>query len=696
MTNLDVQPERSHFKFMIAKNPNYFGNIMGSEFKENYKLISNTDYEQISCLGYNPYTSMMEATFAISKSTGYQGDLCNKGSFEYLRFYLDFHDGAGFIDQGSVGINVHDIPDGEDCNGNSIFPISYVASLKKITSVTSYCDSPLLPTMRVILSWSSDSPANAPDWIPVWGNVKNCDVQMKPNLKLFFPTEIDFSDYFISAINSPNLTSNQLTEITGINLKDVVMKPAKLSIADLAKKYEKSSVSASRFALKTVQKMVKYPTSEITMMNKSIFENLNINLGSILDEISIFPILDSSKANVEYEELACLGLDYNSESLVATINIKKKNGYSGSLCDEGSKEYISFWIDWNNECQWEYIQTMELLVHDIEIKGESLCYSVTLPIDATFHRKLCANPNVVRVRSVLSWSIPPSTTDPNKLEIYGNRIDTHIQIKPGMEIVPGEVLALFNIIGGVDVAHIDDATGLTKADSRFALYPFIELPTDAPFGGSIVINGPSFLGFKYRIKVTNLNNGAFYYLNNDFVVVGSLTSAPFYQSTNQTVDIDGYYPFLPHEKNTLNILGIFTPGTEDKFLVELDVYGIIGVFSKIIQMDNTSPAITLEVYDNGDCTSFVKGGAPITGRYSVNDLHLKDWSFSSTYGGNANGTSNVPLPPAGSNSFSIPTTVDSYPCGGLYLSATDKTIINSNSVGHEVYTSYNICLQQPE
>src|ERR1035437_8006131 len=100
-----VQPERTHFQDMIAKNPNYFGNIPGSKLKSNYQLIAETSYEQLTCVGYNPDTGNMEATFSIKKSVGYSGNLCAPGSFEYVRFYLDFHDGAGFIDQGSVALN---------------------------------------------------------------------------------------------------------------------------------------------------------------------------------------------------------------------------------------------------------------------------------------------------------------------------------------------------------------------------------------------------------------------------------------------------------------------------------------------------------------------------------------------------------------------------------------------------------------
>jgi hypothetical protein len=52
----------------------------------------------------------MKATFTINRSTGYSGNLCQAGSIEYVRFYIDFNDGTGFIDQGVTGVNVHDIP----------------------------------------------------------------------------------------------------------------------------------------------------------------------------------------------------------------------------------------------------------------------------------------------------------------------------------------------------------------------------------------------------------------------------------------------------------------------------------------------------------------------------------------------------------------------------------------------------------
>ena len=159
----------------------------------------------------------MEATFAIKRPVGYSGNLCEHGSYEYVRFYLDMHDGHGFIDQGSVVVNVHDIPADKDCEGKSIFPIIYVARLKKKNSVKFYCDEPVLPTLRAILSWGTEPPAASPNWLPVWGNVMNCDIQLKPSVK--FPVfDFDLTEYLELALNSPNLSAKQIGEITGVDL----------------------------------------------------------------------------------------------------------------------------------------------------------------------------------------------------------------------------------------------------------------------------------------------------------------------------------------------------------------------------------------------------------------------------------------------------------------------------------------------
>jgi hypothetical protein len=107
-------------------------------------------------------------------------------------------------------------------------------------------------------------------------------------------------------------------------------------------------------------------------------------------------------------------------------------------------------------------------------------------------------------------------------------------------------------------------------------------------------------------------------------------------------------------------------------------------------MDNVWPVVTLQIDDNGDCTHYAKGDT-ITGHYYVNDSNIWYWGFGSTYGGSATGTANTPAAPG--TAFSIPTNAASYPCGSFWLYAYDKTIVNSQSVGHYSPASYNVCLK---
>src|SRR5205807_1476283 len=130
--------------------------------------------------------------------------------------------------------------------------------------------------------------------------------------------------------------------------------------------------------------------------------------------------------NTSYEQLNCVGLDNNSfpERLVATFQVKKPVGYSGTLCQPGSREYVAFWVDWDNTCKWSYVGTSAVTVHDIPaIPAGGLSYSAILPVDLTHHRRDCQQPKVLRVRAVLAWGSPPSTTNPEAVPYWGNRRD---------------------------------------------------------------------------------------------------------------------------------------------------------------------------------------------------------------------------------------------------------------------------------
>jgi hypothetical protein len=90
-----------------------------------------------------------------------------------------------------------------------------------------------------------------------------------------------------------------------------------------------------------------------------------------IDWTKVIGELESTSADVSYEQIESVGFDYNLEQFIASIRIKRPAGYSGDLCTAGSLEYVSFWADWNNDCNWHYVGATTVNVHDInDIPGE--------------------------------------------------------------------------------------------------------------------------------------------------------------------------------------------------------------------------------------------------------------------------------------------------------------------------------------
>ena len=87
VVNIPVPKERADFHKLIAGNPNYFGHLKDSVFKPVLPILNNTTYEEVTCIGFNPNTNILEAVIQIKQPTGYSGDPCHTGSFEYVRVF---------------------------------------------------------------------------------------------------------------------------------------------------------------------------------------------------------------------------------------------------------------------------------------------------------------------------------------------------------------------------------------------------------------------------------------------------------------------------------------------------------------------------------------------------------------------------------------------------------------------------------
>jgi len=344
-----VEKERAEFRRLIVENPNYFGNLAKSPYKPVKKLVENTQYEELTCVGYNPQTQLLEATVAVKLPNGYGGNLCMAGTTEYVRFFVDY--GSGWEDAGVVGFKVHDIPTGKDCAEHADKPLLYVVSLK-LEPKTECCIHPVLPKVHAILSWEWMPPAGAANagWTPPWGNSLDCNIQIKPHpWNIVCLLEV-LSETIKEKIKVPPLF--EPVKLHPIPLPD----PPPFTLAELAKHYgakpgaaRELKVEAHRFGVKDLHAAL---ASGTALNLQSVSEKTALWKSAGLDWAGAIAALDDTTANVDYEQLECLGLDETQpERLVATFRIKRPLGYSGELCYSGSQEYVAFWADWEDECR---------------------------------------------------------------------------------------------------------------------------------------------------------------------------------------------------------------------------------------------------------------------------------------------------------------------------------------------------------
>lgn len=235
--NAKIEKERSEFRPLLLENPNYFGNLTDNKLKAVKKLAANTQYEELTCVGFSPDNNFLEATVAVS----YGGNLCMAGTTEYVRFFLDY--GSGWLDAGLAAVSVHDLPNSEDCAKKPTKPLIYVASLR-IQPHTACCTHPVLPKVHAILSWEwapPPGPANV-NWTPPWGNSLDCHVQIKPHPWNILCILESLPDDIAKKVKIPPLLEQ--AKHVPIPLPD----PAPFTLSEIAKMYSRRKRKWNRTA----------------------------------------------------------------------------------------------------------------------------------------------------------------------------------------------------------------------------------------------------------------------------------------------------------------------------------------------------------------------------------------------------------------------------------------------------------------
>lgn len=664
---------------------------------------SNTHWEEIKCIGYNPQMRRLEAIVDIKHSTGYSGGLCTNASHEYVRFFVDFKDGAGFRDMGLASFKSADI---SDAPPGPQHPLSYMVYLyindeqyRRFTD----CTHAVIPMMRAILSWNVVPTPNTPNYHPHYGNVRDADIQLVRRVFLFVKDIFDLA-------KKPEL-KNVLTPDLHIPLSD----PQPVNVKELYEANKKARIPDHRTFFSTIGAAIHSPmdfSQAISQFNVSELAALKIDPVKL---IGIYNDLPNEKtANVTFEEVTCVGLNTDTDTLGAVVHVKKSSGYSGDLCHKGSMEHIAFWADWDNSGTFDqYLGTVSFTTHDIaNIPAGGLYYNVALPFDVSNRLKSCETPNIIRVRAVLSWESLPSTTNPDQLNTWGNSIDALVQLRPGRS---SGLYTIISLVGNVDRLMIDPTRHFYSYNG-FA-------PTknnNRPWGGSVnfcgIIDRNGFNGvIKFRLSWKKFGAP-----DSDYKPVSSSETFNLWQPSasifpytdTQMADADGFYVYDPNP--ALGIYNIYDNGylshletsgfTDGEYTIKFEY---TDEFNNIVQGDlftivvcnqgmSVSPTANIVVdttkdldlvIDGGDCHSYDDTDWLINGHLRAVHPFFAEWSLDLQPTSHTHGT--VPSPISRNYSSigdtgdaNTPWTLDTKPldpCGyTVSLSARTRVILNSS------------------
>lgn len=693
----EILDARQKFRSLILADPNYFGNMPKLDTQPKLKIISNTSYEEIGSVGYQPQFKRLHAVVFVKQTGGYGGGICQAGTPEYVRFYLSFDGGATWADQGVTSFDAHDVAENKT-------RLEYAVTLK-IDPPRPFCFNPSIIQCRAILSWNFMPPPNDPDFQPVWGEVHNTNITVEPRKFIIFKELIE-----AAKIKLPPQFTHILDHAQ--ELKTIAHAPH--SAAELHKMYDGTDVEPHRFALKEMQAFIKDNVS----FTGSTFLDIGIDWAKYVD------FLQPTDGNVSYEELEAVGYDHNTETLAGVIRVKKPNGYSGPPCSDGSTEYVTFWADTNNNGIFDtYLGTAAVKVHDYDkMPEQGLEYSVFLPVDLAKYRKPCKEgPRIIPIRAILSWQVAAPANNPDYVPVWGNREETNVLIEPGSVIPEGQAYPVVSSVGKMPTPKIDGAgyangTHLLGFEARMS-----------PFGGRVdiagkIINGAP--GSKYRIMVKphGAPDSAYVPLVNEpDGLTQSVTTPPSVFPADVVVhaDAQGYYDYLDYGPQFVDgniLMKWFTGAAENgktyDLRLDLSVDGIpahdIKSAVTVIRIDNQAPVADL-AFTMGMGVLCSKGspGIILSGVFTAQDEHFHSYSFA-IYPNDVSLNVQLPVPSSGvsdkyllggiadpgvtGQAFTL-NTAGMAPCGyALILRVYDRTIVNSAFIGNYAEDSVGFCL----
>lgn len=137
-----------------------------------------------------------------------------------------------------------------------------------------------------------------------------------------------------------------------------------------------------------------------------------------------------------------MGYEPTAERLEAIVHVKRTYGYGGDICTAGTPEYVRFYIDRDNNGNWDDLGMAQFTAYDIP--GEKpLEYGVSLTIDPD--EEFCFEENLPTIRAILSWNQPPPPNASNHTPVWGDVHESRIQIDPIRLLPFGDLTDQFDL-----------------------------------------------------------------------------------------------------------------------------------------------------------------------------------------------------------------------------------------------------------
>jgi len=136
-----------------------------------------------------------------------------------------------------------------------------------------------------------------------------------------------------------------------------------------------------------------------------------------------------------YECISRVGYDHQCEQLCAAIEIKQAFGYSSDALIDGSVEFVRFYLSYDGGSMW--LDQGMRSVNAIDAHLPRPVHEVRLQIISA--EELASPKFLPKVRAILSWNSPPPAGAPNWTPVWGNVVESDIQIEDSQVDSPGTI-----------------------------------------------------------------------------------------------------------------------------------------------------------------------------------------------------------------------------------------------------------------